>query len=77
MTAFEDAFRQCLADKVYPGPTAINERRAPHFRKHKRMLNGRDTTRRLEMMHEYEIPYKRTGAYGRKGEVPNLPWMRG
>jgi hypothetical protein len=68
MTKLKEAFEQCLRDKVYPGPTALNERMG----KGKcNRLNGRECSLRLDLMAIYGIPYQRsTGAYGRKGEVP-------
>lgn len=55
---FDRAFVLCLKHGVYPGPTEINKRRAPLFKKFNR-LNGRMTSRRLQLMTWFGIPYQR------------------
>lgn len=66
---FTAAFVECLRLGVYPGPTILNELMG-HQRYNK--INGRLSKQRLELMRTYNVPYQRDGAYGDRGEVPNI-----
>lgn len=69
---FDRAFVKCVKDGKYPGPTEINIRRAPLFKRFNR-LNGRCTNRRLQLMTWFGIPYRRGWGYEHmpnKGELP-------
>lgn len=68
--SFEEAFKACIKDGVYPSPSNITERRAPNYRRRNK-LSGDEAKQRIRLMAEYKVPYQRNGAYGNKGDVPN------
>jgi hypothetical protein len=67
---FIEAFESCVRDGVYPGPLELNKRRGQLQPVSK--LNGRLSSLRLTLMKKHGVAYKRNGAYGDAGQVPNI-----
>jgi hypothetical protein len=66
---FEKAFIQCLEDKVHPGPAELNDRMG---KGRNNKLNGRLTSHRLQLMHDFGVPYKLGPD---KGKTPTFSYI--